>query len=112
MTVDFLQVIETNEAEATLVSDDQSVLVNLVHTGYDTREVKTNRPALPWDLEDIALYTVFVYARYEWQRVDAPGTRQFMYESRPEAERSDLPWKEAFSYASSLIRDPREGGGV
>lgn len=112
MVVDFLQVIETNEAEATLVSDDKSVLVNLVHTGYEARELKPDRPELPWDLEDIALYTVFVYARYEWQRVDAPGTRQFMYESRPQADRADLPWKEAFSYASSLVRDPGGGGGV
>lgn len=92
MEVFFLAENGCDDAEETLYSEDESVLVNIVRNGWsEMRE---------------ALYSCVVYARYEWQRVDDPATRQWMYEYRFDPSRDGLPWEEAVAYARGLVSEP------
>lgn len=100
MTVLFLDPAEIDDMS--FISEDESVLVDVVPAGF----------GLDANEDDIRLYTVLVYARYAWERVGTPETRQFIYERRKEANRYNLPWAEASAYARSLVREPVDGGGV
>lgn len=88
----FLPEGEVDEAEATLYSDDDSVLVNIVRSGWN--EIRE------------ATYSCLVYARYEWQRVDDPSVRQLVHEWRRVPSRDGLPWEEALAYARSIVNGP------
>lgn len=102
MTVFFLESHETDNAQEVFASADESVLVNVVPGGF----------GLDAGGMDIRLYSCVVYARYEWQRVDDPDTRQFMYEWREEASRYGVTWKQAVAWARDLVEEADDGGGV
>lgn len=96
MAIVFMDPNEPDEAASSWISEDESVLANVLAWEFGVDE----------DGNDIRLYSCLVYAGYEWRRVNDPEMRQFMYELRTVACRYSLPFAEARAYAQGLTEGP------